>query len=66
MQPKIGIITTQVKQADSQVGVIETAENEEPEDSDFWKKKFMENTTTSSIDSEGLKLTRSSHCLNHR
>ena len=61
IQAKIGLMTTQVKPKYSQVKEIEGAENEESEESELWKKKFMEKHKTCSIDSEGLRITKFSN-----
>ena len=66
IQLKIVITTTQVKPTCSQVKETETAENEEAEESQFWKTKFLKSTTKFSTDSEGLRTIKFLLFLNHR
>ena len=42
IQPKRGIVTTQVKTTISQIEENEAAKSEESEELQFWKKKFMQ------------------------
>ena len=67
IQPKRGIVTTQVKTTSSQIEENEAAKSEESEELQFWKKKFMEkNVTTYSFGSEGLRTTKFLQFLHRR
>ena len=58
IQPKRGIVTTQVKTTNSQIEENEAAKSEESEELQFVRRNSWKNIRTYSIDSEGLRTTR--------